>query len=1255
MKFTDAQQAAIEIRGKTLLVSAAAGSGKTFTLTQRVIRSIIEEERDISRMLIVTFTRAAASELKAKISKTLSEAIAEHPESVHLQNQLLKLGSANICTIDSFFTTPVRANFEKLGLPPSIRLADDAELDPIRKRMMKESIEAFLCGNSDKKDITLDSVKNTALGELMTIISPARDGSGIIPSLISTYYKLITSPEGIERLKRHAIRMTEAATQNFFDTDEGKAILGEIEARVRFAVKSAEKSLSDFEELIKVGEYYSGVFSSDLAKYNELLDVLSTKDYEKVCEAFSSLDFGRMPSVPKGIKDADFEYYHQLRSKKLVPLIKDIASDLLSEESSVISAHFRRTSALCLAIYLLFEDFERRYTAEKLKKGYCEFSDMPKYMLKLLTDKDGSPSEYCMSLRESFDEVYIDEYQDVNEIQDRIFALIGDKHRFMVGDIKQSIYCFREAEPSIFAGYRKKYTLYDKNDPDTLKADENTIFMSENFRCDENVIKFTNTVCSKVFGAFAESIGYTSNDDLVFSKEKPSEDYISPRVVLNLIDTELYVDHENAVDVAIDEQEISEATNKEKKEQKTLSDEACVTANEIARLIRCEKRADGKPITAGDIAVLVRGHANAKPLMLALDMLGIKYSIAAGSDIFSEPEMLLLFDLLTVINNPRSDIALCRLLTADTTEISPIVSFDELVEIRRSVDESSSLYDAVIEYGENGANPKTAKKCRDFVVQTDKLRRLASRLSAEKLLRNLISLDRYSCLAETDAYIYLFDKACNYVRNSWNGLGNFLSYLTKLSEVGDSSTDGAAGQNDAVSIMTMHHSKGLEFCACFLFGLGKQKNSRDSQLPMLYSKDFGLSFKLPVEVDDKDNTFEKIRQRYASSPLWQAADIVNKAKQTEEEARILYVALTRARERLYLSASLKQSFFGMMTSSLNCADLNYAIQKSSSYISTVLLSLAGLPLDNDNFIVNLYKKGEGDLINRYSTLNVGSLIRNIEPYEQDLADAMLDGIEFTEEEKLFAALPSKVAASKVSPTMLDDSVFVSVPDTYEFDNKADATELQRESIDSIKKRIGLLRSQTVSFDSLLEVNKKPTASEKGTATHLVLQFCDYDNIDKNGLENEMSRLLENRFITERTAKIVDRAQLEGFFRSELYTLIRCAKDIRREFRFRMFRPASDFTQNENIKTLVSDKKIFVQGSIDLIIENKLGELALCDYKTDRVSKEEKENRELLISNLRERHGEQLKQYKYATEQIFGRRPKKIYIYLTALGEAVEIF
>lgn len=1246
MKFTDAQQAAIDVRGKTLLVSAAAGSGKTFTLTQRILRSIIEEERDISRMLIVTFTRAAASELKAKISKTLSQAIAEHPESVHLQNQLLKLGSANICTIDSFFTTPVRANFEKLGLPSSIRLADDAELDPIRRKMMRESIEALL-GN-----VTLESVRENAIGQLMTIISPARDSSGVIPALIDTYKRLVTSPEGINRLGRHAKRLSDSASKDFFETDEGCAILQEITSRVTFAIKSCEKALADFEEYTLIGDYYSGVFTSDLEKCKVLLTALDERNYQKAKDAFEALEFGKMPSVRKEVKNEDFEYYHKLRSKKIVPMLKSIKEELLCEEAAVISRHFERTGELCSSVYLLLSDYEKRYSAEKLKKGFCEFSDMPKYMLSLLTEPDGSPSEYCRSLREDFDEVYIDEYQDVNEIQDTIFALIGDKNRFMVGDIKQSIYGFREAEPSIFAEYRKRFPLYDKDDDSSISSEENTIFMSNNFRCDENVIKFTNTVCSKVFGAFADSIGYTSNDDLVFSKELPDENYVSPRVILNIIDSVEYSELENAVDVAIDDQEKNEATDKDKKEQKMLSDEACVVANEIARLIRQERKANGEPIFAKDIAVLVRSHKHAKPLMLALDMLGINYASSKGGDIFSEPDMMILIDLLTVVNNPRSDIPLCRLLTTSVAGVSPVISFDELVRIRQSVPETYSLYDAVIDYAENGEEKSLKQACTDFVSEIDKMRRLSSRLSAEKLLRILISLDRYTPLAESESYIYLFDCACSYVKRSWNGLGSFLSYLERLSESTTSSAERPGQKADAVTIMTMHQSKGLEFCACFLFGLGKQINHSDSKSPMLYSKEFGLSLKLPHEAQEDNDVFETIKERYSSSPLWQAADAVTRAKQIEEEARILYVALTRARERLYLNATLKRRFLSLMTDAVNCADLNYSIQKSKSYIETVMLTLAKLDLDNDVFKVNVYRKGEVDLTAGASFIGDSALLRSADSDDLELASLLTEGRMIDENELILSSLPSKVAASKVSPTMLDDSIFIAIPSSDNADD--DYNEPQRENIESIKNRIALMRSQKVSFDSLLEVNKKPSASEKGTATHLFLQFCDYENVEKNGLDDEIARLLEKRFISERTAKIIDRAQLEGFFKSGLYALIHAAKNIRREFRFRLFRPASDFTQNEQTKALVAEKKIFVQGSIDLIIETKDDEIILCDYKTDKVSSDERADRDLLLSSIKERHGEQLKQYKFAIQRIFGREPSKIFVYLTAIGEAIEI-
>ena len=337
MKFTDAQQSAIDIRDKTLLVSAAAGSGKTFTLTQRILKSIIEDKRDISRMLIVTFTRAAASELKSKISKTISEAIAEHPDNQHLQNQLLKLGNANICTIDSFFMSPVRTNFEKLGLPASIRLADDAELTPLRREAMRQAINAFIAAHDQKDRTDIDSASDNPISELMSIISPARDSSGVIPTFIDTYQRLSTSPEGIERLKNHADRMLSSAEIDFFESREGEIIWREAVSRVKYAITTLEKALHDFETYSDVGAYYSGCFQNDLLRCNELIKILEEKKYAKAKEAFEGFTVPKITSVPSKVKTENFTYYQNLRSKKIMPVIKDIPVSLLYEDPQVIS------------------------------------------------------------------------------------------------------------------------------------------------------------------------------------------------------------------------------------------------------------------------------------------------------------------------------------------------------------------------------------------------------------------------------------------------------------------------------------------------------------------------------------------------------------------------------------------------------------------------------------------------------------------------------------------------------------------------------------------------------------------------------------------------------------------------------------------------------------------------------------------------------------------------------------------------------
>jgi len=1262
MNFTKAQESAINAHGKTLLVSAAAGSGKTFTLTQRIIKSIIENGQDISRLLIVTFTRAAASELRAKISKALSAAISEHPDNIHLQKQLLKLGSAKISTIDSFFSEPVRANFEKLSLPASIRLSDEAELSPIREKAMQATLDAFFEEAEVFSGDELSPVGyRSEYTDLLGIISAARNSSTIIPTLTDIYGKLITAPEGLSQLARHAERMKRAAGREFFESDEGKIIKKHLEETLDFVIKTFNKCCDEMKSIGLLRERYLPYFEENATQCVALLGALKSGEYVKAKEAFEAFVPARIPNLPKNHGCEEATKYRDLRTKKLNKAIKDATANFFFKSAEEIALDFDEHSRLCSLLYGIISDFEERYTEEKLRRGLCEFSDMPRYMLRLLTNADGTPSEYCLSLREKFDEVYIDEYQDVNEIQDRIFELIGGSHRFMVGDIKQSIYGFREAEPSIFAEYRKKFPIYDEESSDN-DAEGNTVFMSNNFRCDENVISFTNSVCSRIFSAFAESIGYTKDDDLIFTKEKPKESYISPKVVMNIIQPEPFLAEcgdeqlENEIEEEIDEKaEIFEESAVAS--AKRFSDEAIVTANEIARLLSFgrEKKADGGRIRPCDIAVLVRGHAQAKPLMIALDLLKIKYNVSSKGTIFEDKDLLILVDLLTVIDNPRSDVPLSRLLTAETPSLSPWFTFEEIIKIRKHSPSSKSLYDAILSYSGEDTDRDIARTCRKFTAEADKMRLVSSRLSADKLLRALSGSERYSRLTETEAYTYLYDCACRYARNSWNGLYNFLVYLKNLMEKGEAGTESAKVE-DSVTIMTIHQSKGLEFPVCFLFGLNKKFNLADSKSPIIFSKELGISIKLPPRDDGE--IFDKIRTRYSDTLMWKSADLCLKQKQIEEEARIFYVALTRARERLYLSATLRKPFEEVAKEAADCADVAFEIKKGKSYFHQTLVALSQSNKDERNcFEVKVFDKGFEIL--KYSLTDDSEETYNKKTqYSYDehiLAEAMKLRNSESEEERLLSTIPAKVAASKVSSTMLDDSIFLPLPTGMLFsDGGEELSDAEKESAQNIKNRIMLMRSQKTDFDSLLLVNKKPTAAEKGTATHLFLQYCDYESVDRNGLDSEIERLCEKRFITQRVANIIDRKQLSGFFESELYEHIKGAENIRREFHFGMFKSAEEFTANEHLKSLVADKKIFVQGSIDLIIEKSNGEIIICDYKTDRVSAEEKRNPALLAENMRRKHADQLSEYKYAVINIFGRAPDKIYIYSVPLGTTIEL-
>ncbi len=1278
MSFTNAQTDAMNARGRSLLVSAAAGSGKTFTLTRRIIDSIIEDEnKTLGRMLIVTFTRSAAAELKKKISDALTKAIAEHPDNEHLQNELLQLGSAHISTIDSFFTAPVKANFEKLGLPASLRLADEAELTPLRESIFRETMDLFFAERSGISDGMLADVGHSSTyTNLLSLLSGIRDSSDAIPTMLDFYRKTLSVPDGVDILKNSAKRLRDSSVLDFFDTLEGEIIRSEINSAIIGAIAKLEffcdeatdianKATADAggsapESALALKEKVVPLLIEDVSKLNILMDKVAD-GFNACFEYADNIKFSNYPSLKNGKWSIYSDDYKNSRLKLLAP-IKSLKKNYFCFSPDMISEHFVTTAELCETFYDLLSEFDRRYCAEKLARGICEFSDMPKFVLKLLLNDDNTPTELALSMQKQYDEVYIDEYQDVNAIQDKIFELIGGNRRFMVGDIKQSIYCFRDAEPSIFSAYREKFPQYDRNDPDTIPASGgNSIFMAENFRCDSGVVDFVNAVCSKIFFSFSESIDYKSEkDDLVFNKIDPHFDP-PKKVIINLVEPEAVSDGEG------DESAEGETEKKAPEKVTDLSDsdenddkfydEAVICGNEIARLLRDknEKNADGSKVQAGDIAILVRGHAQITPLAAVLTKLGIKYVTNAKNELLQGNEMKLLIDLLSVIDNPRDDIPLCRVLTASLSSYPPVMTLDDAVLIKNCAESKDSLFDALAKYSKEGSNESLRAKCDGFVSMLDSFRTLSSRVSADKLLRAISRHDFFSALCETEAYTYLYNNACSYSKTAWNGLYSFLQYFKSLMEKGSTNSDPIKAREDEVTIITMHQSKGLEYKVCFLFGLGKEFNMRDLTKTLIFNRELGISMKLPKPQSDAEDVYSKTYVNREDNLLWRASATLSKNKLLEEEARIFYVALTRAKERLYLSATLSKSFDEINEKLLfDSRDFMNEIKASKSYIRWTFIALQ-LCHNKSLYEINKYQRGNiPPLANKITKEEVESSAYGITEEDKCFAKTLNFPHGETDEEKLLSLIPAKVAASKVSPTMLDDSVFIPTPTGNLFTESDEDKDTQSaDSSEQIKNRISLMRRRAVDFDSLLEVNKKPTAAERGSAAHLILQFCDYSLLEKNGLDAEIERLVEEKFITQRVADIVNREQLAGFFESELFAMIKKAKNVRRELNFGLFRSAADFTADEALKSKVADKRIFVQGSIDLLLEGDDG-IILCDYKTDKITDAEKADRTLLVKNMKEKHGGQLDEYRFAVKEIFGKEPYKVYIYSIPLGEAIEM-
>jgi len=1181
--FTKAQQSAIDEQSKTLLVSAAAGSGKTTTLIERIIRSVTRKENPVmlDRLLVVTFTKATASELRLKISKAVSDAIASDGSNETLAKQFALLQSAKISTIDSFCLDLVRANYMTLGLPPSFRMADEGESTLLAHEVMNTLInecydnpESTLCGGSK------------GFAKLVDTIIGAADDHALADTLLSLYTKLSAFPKGAAALYDCADDLIEYAKHDFFDCPHGKRIENHLLDIFEFYRRGYLYCIDRIALDEKLAKAYGDVFEEDLHNIFAAEKALK-ESYSAGRDVIHAITFSKLGTL-RGDKSEDAVFVKSFRDEFKDTLKSDIMTYVAASGNDVAAALIK-TADICHALGDFLIEYEKRAESEKKRIGICDFSDLSRYALRLLVDETGKDTPFALAQKELYDAVYIDEYQDVNAVQDRIFSAISTTtNRFMVGDIKQSIYGFRGAEPAIFASLRNSYPVYQKE----AKGDYATIFMSENFRCNKEVIDFTNMIFDTVMPLISPDMNYTNSDSLVFKKQCKSETQTPVKVVIT-------------------------ETPPKKSPNEGENTEAHYIAREICRLVQEETKDDGSPINYSDIAILMRSpKAKVDTFSRVLRSYGIPVFTETNENLLNQSEVEIVLCMLDVIDNPRRDISLAGVL------LSPLynISYDFLASIRHKVHDER-LFTTLKKYIASDETAGDEKEIlKSFINELSELRSMSRFMNAGELIDEFYTrraiyarLSASSPLRRANLE-KLRNLAYNFSSATPHSLSEFLRYIKNIEQNAKTPILAATVTEDAanaVTIQSIHKSKGLEFPVVFFSDTQKRFNTDDVKPAILYSGNLGFAMKL------RDETGFGLYNPLLRKSLSLA--IVNSLK--EEQLRLMYVALTRARERLYVTAMTSKPYELIARAKGESRFITkYAAIKQNSFLPLILLAANGA--DSDIHTIEII--GDGPLNIEEVTENAASE-NNIVANEESVA-TLNARFDYRYMHIARTKIPAKLAISRLYPDILDDTV---LSDTIELKKLPKAVEAPR----------------------FISSNQDISAAKRGSATHLFMQFFDFENAAQNGAAAELSRLVKKRFLTESDAALVSLDEVETFLNSSLFAKMRAASTIYREQRFNLTLNAADFAKDEGLKSELCGETVLVQGVIDCFFYDENRDIVLVDYKTDRVPKNDRAAAE---KKLRESHSSQLAYYAKAIAEICGKAPAKTLIFSLCLGDTVEV-
>ncbi len=1159
-KPTAAQAAAIETRGSAVLVSAGAGSGKTRVLTQRLMSRICDENDpvDLDRFLIITFTRAAAGELKGRIMQELAERLAKDPGNRRLRRQNALCGRAQIGTIHSFCAALLRENCHILGLSPDFKIVDDERAETMKTAALEQVLETRYARPEDYPGFLA----------LADTVGAGRSDDRLAALILNLHLRMQCHARP-EQWARKQVEQLRAPTEDAADTPWGREVMAQAQASVEYWSGEMDRLLTLMAGEEKISAAYRDSFAQTAAELRELRRCLNIGwDRARDC---LPIHFERL----KGLRNSPNPQLSELLKSRRDACKKAMGDleGLLYAPSAQLLSELRLTAPAMEALLEVTLDFDRAFSRDKRLRGLVDYADLEHFTARLLTDEEGAPTELAKQLSRRYAEIMVDEYQDVSRVQDAIFRAISQegKNLFLVGDVKQSIYRFRLADPEIFT---EKYLSYADHET-AAPGQPRRILLRENFRSRREILEGANALFSLCMSRRLGDMDYDEAASLQYGASYPGTVPV-PELTL--------------VEVAGGEDEDSP--------DKTTQEAAWV-AGKIRELMDsgCTVTGAGgpRPLQYGDIAILLRsGNAVGPAYRRVLAEQGIPVAAVQGGDYFSSVEVSTLVSMLAVLDNPHQDIPLIAVLR------SPAFGFSaDALSAIRGADRQSDFYTALKAAGE------TDESCRAFLEKLERLRDLAADLPMAELVWLLLTeLDLLAlCSAMRDgaqrrarlmAFIELAER---YEGSGYRGLHRFVLWLRKLSEKGQEPALGGA-ESSAVQIMSIHKSKGLEFPVVFLCDTARRFNRQDSRDTVLVHPELGLGPKLTDT------------QRHVEYPTLarNAIKLRLEREMLSEEMRLLYVAMTRAKERLFITAALK--------------DPEAAIAKAESSITRPMapevLSQAGAMA---NWLICAALADGG----AHLAMNIGSVTAQTQAAEEQAAViAPSDPDAATELERNLAFAYPHAAAEKLP-------------------SKVTATELKgREEPDAEAVSLAVKPHAPFRMPDFAKKDKPLTGTEKGIATHLVLQTMDFaKGGSREEIEGEVQRLCAQGFLSRREAEAVDVAAVARLFASDLGRRMRSCPQVLREFKFSLLCDA------EEIYGTAAGEQLLLQGVVDCCLDEPDG-LVIIDYKTDRVRTAQE------IEARGKRYRGQILSYARAMERIHGKKVKQCLLYFITPGKTLEI-